>query len=114
MDEIFSQITVFVTIWILIIYLYRYFYLKEDLTFKKAINTFISSVVAFCFILTLMKIISELIFGGIWYGYPSYERVIYGLEIVTQPERLLGNLYFSSAAILDLGVLSDMSFNEKE
>ena len=104
MDEIFSQIAVFVTIWILIIYLYRYFYLKEDLTFKKAINTFISSVVAFCFILTLMKIISELIFGGIWYGYPSYERVIYGLKIVTQPERLLGNLYFSSAAILDLGV----------
>ena len=104
LDEIFSQIAVFVTIWILIIYLYRYFYLKEDLTFKKAINTFISSIFAFCFILTLMKIISELIFGGIWYGYPSYERFIYGLEIVTQPERLLGNIYFSSASILDLGV----------
>ena len=49
-------------------------------------------------------ITAVLIFGGIWYGYPSYERVIYGLKIVTQPERLLGNLYFSSAAILDLGI----------
>ncbi|WP_415635358.1 LytR/AlgR family response regulator transcription factor [Paraphotobacterium marinum] len=104
LNELFSQIAVFVTIWILLIYLYRYFYLKEDLTFKKAINTFIGSVFAFCLILTLMKIISELTFGGIWYGNPSYERFIYGLEIATQPARLFGNLYFSSAAILDLGV----------